>query len=74
MIVNAKGLRVDTDTAEWFTSSFTGHEPSCVEVAWVDGGAAVRDSKDPNGPALLFNDAEWDAFRNGVANGEFVRP
>ncbi|WP_327048120.1 DUF397 domain-containing protein [Microbispora sp. NBC_01189] len=32
---------------------------------------AVRDSKDPEGPALLFTPAEWAAFLDGVRAGEF---
>ncbi|HEV2639424.1 MAG TPA: DUF397 domain-containing protein [Actinocrinis sp.] len=45
---------------------------NCVEIAeLVDGGRAVRDSKDPNGPALMFTAAEWAAFIGGVKDGEF---
>ncbi|MER5645524.1 DUF397 domain-containing protein [Streptosporangium sp. NPDC002524] len=44
----------------------------CVEVAdLVDGGRAVRDSKDPSGPMLRFTSGEWNAFVGGVKNGEF---
>lgn len=32
---------------------------------------AVRDSKNPNGPALLFTPDEWHAFVAGARNGEF---
>jgi len=35
------------------------------------GGVAVRDSKDPDGPILRFTAAEWAAFVEGVAAGEF---
>jgi hypothetical protein len=31
----------------------------------------VRDSKDPQGPVLLFTPDEWRAFVGGVRNGEF---
>jgi hypothetical protein len=44
------------------------------EVAFLEGAVAVRDSKDPSGPALLFTAAEWDAFSAGMTGGEFVRP
>jgi hypothetical protein len=40
-------------------------------VAFVDGVVAVRDSKDPAGPALVFTPAEWDAFVGGAKDGEF---
>jgi hypothetical protein len=43
-----------------------------VEVAFLDGGrVAVRDSKEPTGPALLFTAAEWSAFVDGARSGEF---
>lgn len=32
---------------------------------------AVRDSKDPTGPALTFTAAEWSAFTAGVRASEF---
>ncbi|MGH3158408.1 MAG: DUF397 domain-containing protein [Streptosporangiaceae bacterium] len=36
---------------------------SCVEVASLpDGGSAVRDSKDTEGPALRFSPEEWRHF------------
>jgi uncharacterized protein DUF397 len=60
--------------AIWRKSSYSQGNGNCVEIAFLDTGAvAVRDSKDPNGPALLFTAAEWDAFSAGMADGEFVR-
>ncbi|XVV10927.1 DUF397 domain-containing protein [Actinoplanes sp. CA-131856] len=47
---------------------------NCVEVAFLDTGIAIRDSKDPNGPALLFTTAEWAAFLGGAQDGEFDLP
>lgn len=44
---------------------------NCVEVAFLDRAVAVRDSKDPAGPALLFTPAEWNAFVGGTKDGEF---
>lgn len=46
----------------------------CVEAAC--GGVhhdevRVRDSKNPDGPVLLFTRAEWDAFIKGAKAGEF---
>jgi hypothetical protein len=38
----------------------TGNGGSCVEVARnLPGAVAVRDSKDPGGPALIFAPAQW---------------
>jgi hypothetical protein len=44
---------------------------NCVEVAVLDAAVAVRDSKNPSGPALLFGTAQWDAFVDGAKRGEF---
>jgi hypothetical protein len=35
---------------------------ACVEVAYTNGMIAVRDSKDPQGPMLMYTRAEWCAF------------
>lgn len=47
-------------------SSGTGGE--CLEVADNLPGAVVpvRDSKNPNGPALLFGDGAWAQFVDGL--------
>jgi hypothetical protein len=70
MIVETKGLRVDLANARWTKSSHS-QSGSCVEVAMVDGAIAVRDSKDRGGPALIYTQAEWEAFLGGVKDGEF---
>ncbi|TDB70123.1 DUF397 domain-containing protein [Micromonospora sp. KC723] len=49
-------------TAAWRKSSHSGDEGACVELATVPGLVAVRDSKDPSGPVLLFPPAAWAAF------------
>ena len=67
-----KGLLVDLDQAEWHKSTRSGPDSeNCVEVAFVGEAIAVRDSKDPDGPALIFTPAEWDAFVGGAKDGEF---
>lgn len=45
--------------------------PNCVEVARHDGRIALRDSKNPAGPALMFTGAELGAFLEGAKRGEF---
>ncbi len=60
----------DLSTAVWRKSSRSGYN-GCVEVAFVEGGVAVRDSKDPSGPVLLFTPDEWVAFVGGMRAGEF---
>ncbi len=72
VIAEAKGLRVDLSRAVWRKSSASGpYSDNCVEVAFIDEAIAVRDSKHPEGPVLLFTQAEWDAFVGGAKDGEF---
>ncbi|WP_194852934.1 DUF397 domain-containing protein [Nocardia sp. SYP-A9097] len=66
---------IDLSEANWFKSSYSEGGAQCVEVAWLAGGkVGVRDSKNPNGPALVFTPGEWDAFAVGVRDGEFEHP
>jgi hypothetical protein len=46
----------------------------CVEVAFLDGLVAVRDSKDRQAQTLRFTPGEWRAFIDGVRDGEFDLP
>ena len=64
---------MESQTLTWRKSSRSGgNGGDCVEVAFIaNGGAAVRDSKDPNGPDLRFTGPEWAAFVRGVKDGEF---
>ncbi|MEV0779733.1 DUF397 domain-containing protein [Streptomyces sp. NPDC050428] len=59
--------------ADWFKSSHSNdHGGACVEGAHLPGGAmAVRDSKNPHGPAFISTSSAWAAFVNALANGEF---
>lgn len=55
--------------AEWFKSSYSQAGGDCVEVAHLPHVVGVRDSKNPNGPALVFAVAEWDAFIREISSG-----
>jgi hypothetical protein len=70
--VNASAL---TDVT-WIKSRYSGPTGgNCVEVAFLAGGEiAMRNSRHPSGPALIFTRAEWDAFLGGARDGEFRRP
>jgi hypothetical protein len=59
--------------ADWRKSSLSGELGNCVEVArLVTGEFAVRNSRHPEGPALVFMPDEWAAFVGGVMQGEFA--
>jgi len=64
---------VDLSNAIWRKSRHSASN-ACVEVAFVDGRVAVRDSKNRQGPVLVFTPLEWDAFVAGVRDGELVGP
>ncbi|WP_440068796.1 DUF397 domain-containing protein [Streptosporangium sp. OZ121] len=56
----------------WRKSSQSAQQDNCVEVADLpNGGRAVRDSKKPSGPKLLFAGGEWKKFIDSVKSGAF---
>jgi hypothetical protein len=58
--------------AAWRKSSHSGYNGNCVELAPLDDGAvAMRNSRDPHGPALVYTRAEIAAFLAGIKDGEF---
>lgn len=59
--------------AAWRKSSYSGQAQSCVEVAdGMPGGVAVRDSKDPGGPALILTPAAWRTLARRVRGGDLA--
>ncbi|ARF80919.1 DUF397 domain-containing protein [Kitasatospora aureofaciens] len=52
-------------------SSYSGGNDNCVECAFLPEAVAIRDSKDPSGPALAFDRAAHASFIQAVAIGEF---
>jgi hypothetical protein len=57
---------VSTGCSKWFKSYLCADDKDCVEV-WFGGGAVhVRNGSDNQGPVLVFNRGEWDAFRLGA--------
>jgi hypothetical protein len=70
---------VDLSGAAWRKSSYSGgNGGQCVEVAAIRGPqdgpdriCAVRDSKNPGGPALGFGRGQWQRFTAEVKAGRF---
>jgi hypothetical protein len=56
----------------WRKSRSSNPSGNCVELAELpNGGVAVRNSRHPAGPALIYTDAEIAAFIRGAKDGEF---
>jgi hypothetical protein len=62
---------MDLTSVDWRKSRKSGNNGgNCVEVARsLRGIVAVRDSKDPEGPALLFAPGDWQTFAASVKAG-----
>lgn len=65
-------MEVDLSRAAWRKStSSNGSGGNCVEVARnLPGVVAVRDSKDPGGPRLIFTSTQWQLFAARVRIGD----
>lgn len=56
----------------WQKSSSSNREGNCVEFAALPTGEiAVRNSRDPQGPALIYTRAEIAALVQGARDGDF---
>jgi hypothetical protein len=56
----------------WRKSTLCGQVGNCVEAAALTGGdVAMRSSRHPSGPALIFTRDEMAAFLAGAKSGEF---
>ncbi|MEU0516849.1 DUF397 domain-containing protein [Streptosporangium sp. NPDC006007] len=65
-------IGVDLSQAVWRKSSRSGDSGgNCVEVAGnLPGVVAVRDSKNPTGPALLLSPDAWESFISSLKSGK----
>ena len=65
-------MKLDLSKAAWRKSSYSGANNNCVEVAGnLPRMVAVRDSKHPDGAALVVTREEWGSFAAGVKAGRF---
>lgn len=56
----------------WTKSGRSNQSGNCVEVAALpDGSVALRNSRHPDGPALVYTRAEITAFVGGARDGDF---
>jgi hypothetical protein len=64
---------MDLTHARWRKSSYSsGNGGNCVEVARnLPGIVAVRDSKNPQGPALVLTPKQWQSFLADTRDGQF---
>jgi Domain of unknown function (DUF397) len=61
----------DVSRAVWRKSSRSnGQGGNCVEVALVDGLVGVRDSKQAEGPVLVFSREAWQGFVRAISMGQ----
>jgi hypothetical protein len=62
----------DLQGAVWHKSRHSNSQGACVEFAKLPGGeVAVRNSRFPDGPALIYTPAEVRALLLGAKDGEF---
>ncbi|MEU6678091.1 DUF397 domain-containing protein [Streptomyces sp. NPDC046853] len=70
-------LERDLSTTAWRKSTYSGGEGgNCLEVALAYGQSEivpVRDSKDPDGPNLVFQATAWSAFVAGLRAGRIIQ-
>ena len=60
----------DLSTATWRKSTrSSGGGSNCVEVAHLPGLIAIRDSKNPAGPALIITPTVFHELADGIKRG-----
>ncbi|MER5968162.1 DUF397 domain-containing protein [Streptomyces sp. NPDC002055] len=65
-------IRADDLNVDWFSSSYSNDQGGqCVQGGRLSDTMAVRDSKDPHGPAFTFPAASWNEFIRAVSDGQF---
>lgn len=62
----------DLQGVTWQKSQRSNSRGACVEMAQLtDGSIAMRNSRFPDGPALVYTQDEIDALIQGAKHGEF---
>ncbi|KAA2255470.1 DUF397 domain-containing protein [Solihabitans fulvus] len=65
------GNCVEMTFHQWRKSSRSNSQSACVEVAHVPTTAAIRDSKNPDGPILAMSHTELTGFVAAIKAGRF---
>lgn len=73
MQVTANGVPASgLDVGEWAASRRGDGQSAAAELVTLPSGSiALRNARDPGGPALIFTYAEVEAFIEGAKGGEF---
>ncbi|MFF8438999.1 DUF397 domain-containing protein [Streptomyces bacillaris] len=65
--------KVDLTNASWAKSEMSNGGDNCLEVAFVDGVVALRDSVDvgdPDAPVLIVSRKDYELFTMSVRAGQ----
>lgn len=68
--MKGNNLTMSESSVSWRKSS-RSDTCNCVEVASIDGLVGLRDSKDPDGPILLFARVDWRQFVRAIREDGF---
>ncbi|GAB3219820.1 hypothetical protein GCM10027447_03360 [Glycomyces halotolerans] len=62
----------DTAAARWERTMREDGTPAALEIGYADNGmVALRMAEEPDGDILIYTPSEWQAFVEGVRDGEF---
>ncbi|GAA1992582.1 DUF397 domain-containing protein [Amycolatopsis minnesotensis] len=71
-IQNGNKAHLDTDFREWVKSPLSNPNGNqCVELSFTSDAVGMRDSQNPDGAVLVFDNDEWNAFVGAVESGFF---
>jgi Domain of unknown function (DUF397) len=70
--LNDNGMSAsDLQGLDWRKSRRSSATGNCIQIAKLpSGGVAIRNSRYPSGPVLLFGDAEVRTFLESIKDGE----